>query len=142
MIWVDFNNSDDAVAWTGAQLGVDFGPNACGVGVVNDDAVIAGVVFSRWSEHQCEVSIASKSPQWCNRATLAALFAFPFEYVNRLTAIVAHSNRNCRDICLKIGFTHEGRLRGFFGEDGHIYGMLRDECRWLENGRRKRAACA
>lgn len=75
---------------------------------------------------------------WMTRESLRILFAYPFIELGcrRITALASKKNKRSRKIIQKVGFTQEGVLRS--GEpDGCnriVYGMLREECRWIGEG--------
>ncbi len=132
---------DAAVArWVGERVGIaDFGL-CTAIGFVKDEtALIAGVVFNNWHAPAdpglIEATIASTSPRWCNRATLAVIFGYVFNQVGcrRLTATTEAKNQPARAFLCKLGFREEGVIRqGFPTDDAVVYGMLKGECRWLQ----------
>ena len=134
---------DQAVAkWVGERLGiVDFGL-CTAIGFMHDElGMIAGVVFNNWHAPSdpglMEATIESTSPRWCNRDTLGVIFGYVFNQVGcrRLTATTEAKNQPARAFLCHLGFREEGVMRqGFPTDDAVIYGMCRDECRWL--GRR------
>ena len=72
---------------------------------------------------------------WATKATLRQLFAYPFvqnDYV-RLTTITARSNKVARKGNVALGFKLEGVARKSIDgrEDAMIYGMLREDCRFI-----------
>lgn len=113
---------------------------AVGLGVVKRNKLIGGVVFDQYSatgeQSNISVSIAFDSPAWATPKTLRQLFRYPFTQLGcrRITALVADDNDASRSAVVRLGFQHEGVLRKFYpGDmDAHIYGLLREECRWIE----------
>lgn len=129
---------DAAVArWVGDRLDiVDFGPCAA-IGFMRNDELIAGVVYNNWHHPSdpglIEASIASTTPRWCNRATLAVIFGYPFNQLGcrRLTATTEAKNQPVRAFLCHLGFREEGVIRqGFPTDDAVVYGMLRGEWPW------------
>lgn len=54
----------------------------------------------------------------------------------RVTAITRESNGKARRALRRLGFKHEGTLRGHYdGDDGMVYGLLRTEQKVLRNGK-------
>lgn len=104
------------------------------------DGKIAGVlVYDTFGAGDCLWHVASSTKRWITRELIIRGVAYPFMQIGqkRMTAMVSERN----DLSLKLtrgfGFVEEGRLRraGAHGEDMIVFGMLRDECRWLpENG--------
>lgn len=104
------------------------------IGVVDDGKLIAGCVYNEFRGHSIHVSIASTTPRWANRTTLRAFFGYPFGQlqVKRLTAYTGKSMSGVRRFLERLGFVEEGNLRcGFEDDDCVVYGMLREECRWI-----------
>jgi RimJ/RimL family protein N-acetyltransferase len=131
---------DEYVArWVGARVQIeDFG--ACtAIGIVDDaeNEVIAGVVYNNFREASIEATIASSTPRWCSKGILHSIFWYPFCQlgVSRLTAITEVTNQHAAYFLSRLGFQQEGVIRRGFrnGVDAIIYGMLREECRWLKN---------
>jgi RimJ/RimL family protein N-acetyltransferase len=128
---------DKAISrWVADRVGVtvsDFG--ACKtMGFVDRDTLVAGVVFHNFRALNVEASIATESPRWCNRGVLHAIFHYPFVQAgcSRVTATTEATNQPVRAFLCRLGFQQEGVLRQFLPSgDMVVYGLLRDECRWL-----------
>lgn len=104
------------------------------IGVERDGALIAGWVFNEYRGHSIHVSMASTTPLWASRRTLRAIFTYPFVELpcKRLTAYTGARMVDVRRFLERLGFVQEGVVRhGFADDDCVIYGMLREECRWL-----------
>jgi RimJ/RimL family protein N-acetyltransferase len=120
--------------WVGDRLGVkDFGPcRSIGVGLNGE--IIAAVVYHNCRGNGLEMSIASTSPKWATRKTLFHLFAYPFitQGCDRVTALVDADDHDVQTFDERLGFVREGLLRKAHPNgDAVIYGMLRDECKWV-----------
>lgn len=105
------------------------------IGVERDGELICGVVYNDYRVHSIHASIASTDPRWACRRTLYTIFAYPFVQlkVGRITTYCGASMTSVRRFNERLGFTQEGLLRRGFGDDDCvIFGMLREECRWLE----------
>ncbi len=139
---------DQAIArWVGERIGIEAFGQCVAIGIVDEwGNILAGVVYNNYREGVgLEATIASTSPRWCNRAMLAAIFGYPFDQVGcrRLTAITERKNQPVRAFLCRIGFREEGLLRhGFPSDDAVVYGMLREECRWLRTKEAPRACAA
>jgi RimJ/RimL family protein N-acetyltransferase len=137
-------NSDRAVAeWVAARIPeTDFGEwDFTAIGLSENGIPIAGVVYNNCrvgpdGPVSVEMHIAADSPRWAHRRTLQIFFGFPFSrlLVNRVTAITTEHNSQCRSMLERLGFVHEGSMRKAYpsGETAEIYGMLREECRWID----------
>lgn len=96
--------------------------------------LLAVVVYSRFTRYGCEMSIASSHPTWCSRRFLRAAFSYPFRQcrLERVSFVTTMDNPETIVLLQRLGAKEEGVLRRWFGElDGIVYGMLREECRWL-----------
>lgn len=118
-------------------LGVQFDPaQSTWIGQVEEGYISAVVVYTRFSRHNCEMSIATDGrKRWASRDFLRACYSYPFQQLGlaRITVVVEDDNRRSLRLCRKLGHVEEGLLRGWFGnKDGILMRMLRDECRWIE----------
>lgn len=109
------------------------------IGVEEGGRLIAGAVFTEYRPHSGSIHLsgASVTPRWATRKTLHALFAYPFLQlkVKRLTAYTGFSMSSVRQFLERLGFVQEGILRaGYADDDCVVYGMLREECRWVMKG--------
>lgn len=98
------------------------------------DRIKGVVVFSRFSEWNCEITVASSTPSFLTPMFLRAWFRYPFLQcrLRRITAIVDERNTRSLRLTRKLGFTEEATLKELFGEaNGILFGMLKHECRWL-----------
>lgn len=128
---------DGAVAdWVAARLGIAIAPPYVALGVLNDTGtLIGGAVFSGRSGANIDVTIYG--PGAMTRPALRAGFAYVFGQLRceRLTARCKRSNVAMRRLMERLGFTYEGTQRRYWGpersDDAMLYGMTRDECRWL-----------
>ena len=130
------------LAWAEAQLKATFDPSACRwVAGLDRGGVIWVVVYSRFCDRNCEVTIATDgSKRWATRRTLRAIFSHPFMQwgLARVTFIVAADNDRSLAMLRHegpggIGAKQEGRLRAAFDGDvdGIVFGLLKTECKWI-----------
>lgn len=109
-----------------------------GVSYVPSDAVFIGnkkgaVAIFNYDGENCEIAM-SGGPGWLNRTLIRAIFLQIFEVMScaRVTARVRADNERALLIDIRIGFVLEGRLRSAVdGHDVFILGMLKNECRWI-----------
>jgi len=130
---------DDAVSrWVGDQLGIDDFGQCVAVGIADDKKLIAGAVYNNYRHPNIEITFASITPRWCSRGVMQAIFGYPFNQVNctRLTAVTQNTNQPVAAFLCHLGFVKEGVMRRAFrtGEDAAIFGLLKEECRWLKAG--------
>lgn len=106
-------------------------------GIIQDDKLIAGAVFHDFRPPiSIQESFASISPTWATKTTLRVLFSYPFLHckVRRMNSLIAADNLESRDLTERLGFKQEGVVRQGTdnGEDLIIYGMLKEECKWIK----------
>ena len=133
---MDYDTSQDpryleyASELTGTK---DFGP--CKTIAFWGDGLLAVVIYNAVDEKNCGISIASSSPKWASKSVLKAAFGFPFIQLglNRVTGTIKASNKKAIRNAERLGFTLEGELKQYYenGESAMIYGLTKDNCRWL-----------
>lgn len=122
-----------------AQSG--FASDAVALGVVRHGRLLGGAVFDQYTEFQGQANIvmsaAFDSPAWCTRKTMRRLYGYPFIQIGcrRMTTITRADNVAARSADERMGFIQEGVIRKYFpGDvDAILYGMLREECRWIKD---------
>lgn len=100
----------------------------------NDQGHIAGIFaieFPFWFEGR--VTIMVLDPRCMSRRVLRAIFTAAFTNARRLTAEVEPDNRRALRQVQRLGFVYEGYRRlGLEGSrDTLVYGMLKDDCKYL-----------
>jgi RimJ/RimL family protein N-acetyltransferase len=99
--------------------------------------LVAAVVWHTYDAllRNVEGSIAAAEPGWCSREFLRRAFRVPFEALEcrRVTARANVTNVKSRRLLEGLGFQLEGLIRKLDvdGSDVLIYGMLKEECRFL-----------
>jgi RimJ/RimL family protein N-acetyltransferase len=106
--------------------------------VVNDQQdFVAGVVITNFRKTDCEISCASETPAAWRPTVCKAIFTYIFEQLDcvRCTSITVKGNKKARSFLEGLGFQLEGNVRlGYDGRrDALIYGLLRSECRFLND---------
>ena len=130
---------DELVAeWVGQRIpfmgnGKSFGPCRA-VGVVNDDMILGGVVFSDYRPmfSSIEASFASASPRWLTPNLVRNILSYPFDQlgVNRISSHTPRKAGPARRFLQKFGFVEEGVMREGFGDDDCIVsGLLASDWR-------------
>ena len=102
---------------------------------VADGLPVFVVLYSRFSERNCELSIATDmTKRWATRRALRAIFHVPFRQwqLRRVTFVINAENKASIDLCERLGAVHEGRVRKSFpgDADGLVLGILKEECKW------------
>lgn len=108
------------------------------IGLEKNGELIAGVVYDCFTGNSVSMHVASdKSKNWMISSYLYFCFAYPFIALkcNRVTGLVQENNIDALNFDLKLGFKQEGRLRAACsdGSDIIVLGMLKDECRFLQD---------
>lgn len=123
--------------WASGVLDVRFDPaQSTWITRLREDATPrVVVVYTRFSAHNCEMSIATDGDRrWASREFLRACYAYPFEQLKlaRITGVVEEDNTRALTMNRKLGHIEEGRLKSWFGtKDGIVFRMCRNECRWI-----------
>jgi hypothetical protein len=88
--------------------------------------------FQVWFE--AHVTTAIDDPRFMSRRLLRTLFTALFSQAVRVTAMVRPDNHRSIEGIKRLGFRYEGFCRlGIEGKwDAMVFGMLRNECRWLQ----------
>lgn len=106
------------------------------IGVEKNEVLIAGVVFHDYRGNDIQISCASIDKRWLTRYVIESVFRYPFVQLkcDRLTSMTPKSNVSTRKFLAGLGFKEEGNIRrGFLRDDCIVYGMLHEECRWIES---------
>lgn len=133
-----FGRDEELALWVGLRCGATFSLYKS-IGVELDGSVSAAVVYSNYRDGNIEATIAADDPRWCRKGVLASLFYYPFVQLGcrRITCLIRHDNERSIRLCEGLGFVREGRCRKIFGEeDGLVYGLIREECRWISASQR------
>lgn len=132
------NDRERGLAWAIPRLdaGIGHWDDASCLILEKDSEITAVAVYNRWyPKKSVEISIASVGGRWLTRPFLAAVFGNPF--VNwempRVGASIAEDNHKSIRFCGHLGFLQEGRIREAApnGKDLILFGMLKNECRFL-----------
>lgn len=106
------------------------------IAVFDDDCEFqAVIIFDNWEHKNVDMHIASVSPKWLSKEVIKVAFTYAFLELEaqRATAAVRESNTKARALAIRLGFKQEGELRQYYdtGESDIIYGMTKEECRWI-----------
>ncbi len=126
--------------WAADVLGVKFiREQSTWISKLRDGEPTTVVVYTRFSTHNCEMSIATDgSRHWGSREFMRVAYSYPFEQLGlaRITVVIEEDNPQSLTMCRKLGHIEEGRLKHWFGsKDGIVMRMCRDECRWIKGTR-------
>ncbi|PTM61911.1 GNAT family N-acetyltransferase [Phreatobacter oligotrophus] len=135
-----YHDNDRLLAWAVDRMGYPgfrFRQDAHAIGRQTDGEIRGVVIFDTWSDGDCLIHVVSDgSRRWFTREFCVHAMAYPFLQVGnrRITALVSEHNDPSLAMCRHFGFAQEGRLRraGPAGEDMILFGLLREDCRWLK----------
>jgi RimJ/RimL family protein N-acetyltransferase len=135
-------NQDEMVArWVASRMPIfEFGSSPyTALGLMTQAGIIAGVVYQNYTKIDIQMHVASiADKRWLNRHFLGECFRYPFEQLGckRVTALIPAKNETAEAFDKRLGFSYEGRIRQILpdGDDLLLYGMLREECRFLKVG--------
>lgn len=128
--------SERLLSWVAERIDTKkFYPGAVGIGLDVDGKLTAAVVYELYNEISVNMHIALE-PGWnLSRGQIKIAFSYPFEQLEcqRITGTIRADNFSAQRLAEKLGFVQEGRMRCACkdGTDMIVYGMLRDECRWI-----------
>jgi len=113
-----------------------FGFGSVGLGLEEDGELVAGVAFNMYTGASISMHVAAiPGRRWMTKEFLWRSFAYPFIQLkcNRITGLVREDNLDAQRFDEHLGFKREGLLRGacLDGSNMILYGMLKDECRFL-----------
>jgi len=132
-----YGEDEYVIPWVGARVDEDDFGQAIGLGLTENGILIAGVVFNMYTGPSICIHVAAEpGKRWLNRDFLFRTFAYPFIQLkcNRITGLVRVDNLEAQRFDEHLGFKKEGIIRkgASDGTDMILYGMLKEECRWLE----------
>lgn len=141
--------ADEAVTrWCAARIpGFQISAGAKAIGVTRGSKMLAGFVFERFNGVHVEASIAAEpGARWATRPVLRGICGYPFNTLGckAITSVISASNLLSIKTALQFGFEGEATLR-FAAHDGGdlvVMKLYRENCRWLEDGKRKRERAA
>ncbi len=139
---------DEIKQWASEKLGnINFDLSVA-IGIVDDNNLIAAVVYHDYKVSPygepilIEMSIVSISTKWCSRSILQQIFAYPFNQlrVKRVQATCSENNVSVRKFLSRLGFQFEGigREAWHLGGNCASYSLLKNECKWLNYGQKRR----
>ena len=136
-----FGQDQTIIPWAMHHLGRDapqggFGP-AVTIGIAADfDGLVAAAIYNNATRSDIALTFVATTPLWATKGNIAAVFRYPFGQLGlpRVTCLTRRSNKRARRLMVGLGFKHEGTHRkGWQGiETACSYGLLADECKWLE----------
>jgi RimJ/RimL family protein N-acetyltransferase len=101
------------------------------------------VIYTRWTPWNVEITVLSLEPKAVSRGFIRSCLAFAFSRVGRVTVIVRAEDARTLNLVLRLGFVREARLARWFGQqDGVVFRLLKEECKWRVEHEKALAAAA
>jgi RimJ/RimL family protein N-acetyltransferase len=131
-----YGRDEEVAEWVGKRLDEDNFCQTAAIGVEENGKLIAGVVYNLYNGPSICMHVAAEPGKiWLSKNSLFKFFAYPFIQLgcNRVTGLVRVDNIEARRFDEHLGFVQEGVIRkgATDGTDMILYGMLKEECRWL-----------
>lgn len=131
-----YDRQAELVTWAEARIPFcSFRDDARAIGLEMDGSIAAVVVYDTFTPISCFVHVAAARRKWFSPEFATVTMAFPFIQCGhrRINCLISQSNRMSLRLTRHFGWTQEGRIRcgGAEGEDLLLFGMLREECRWI-----------
>ncbi|WP_414448558.1 GNAT family N-acetyltransferase [Burkholderia sp. 22PA0099] len=131
-----FDRHDEVNLFVASRTGEERYDDARAIGLAKDGELVAGVVFQGHNGPNLLMHFAlGASRHVITPAFVAAAFLYPFAMLRcrRVTGLVRVDNPEAQRLDEHLGFVREGVMRGAAGDgtDFILYGMLRDECRYI-----------
>jgi len=108
------------------------------IGYYENDKIIGGTLFTHYDGHNIWMHLALDDPKTMRRSFAKQVFEYCFITCKcvRITAMTTLDNKRCIKLIESAGFKKEGVVRkvvkkGMQYLDGAVYGLLREECRYL-----------
>lgn len=135
---INEESKESLAAWVAHRVpkmtGADYG-DFTGLDFHKDGNRIAGMIFNNYTGFDVNIHIAADSPEWAKPGVLKKIADLIFNQWGcvRITTIAGRTNKKAIKLNSGLGFVLEGiQRRGLDGkEDALIFGMLKEECKWL-----------
>ncbi|WP_323069638.1 GNAT family N-acetyltransferase [Mycetohabitans endofungorum] len=131
-----YHRSDEVMRFVAAATGETSYHDCTTIGLEKDGDIVAGVVYQGYNGPNVLMHCAMlESRHLLTPAFLSAVFLYPFVVLNcrRVTGLVRTDNLPAQRLDEHLGFRREGIMREGAGDgtDFILYGMLKQECRFL-----------
>ena len=108
------------------------------VGFIENNNIIGALMFSDYDGNNIFVHLSLDDPRVCQRRYIKYMFNYCFitAKCNRMTALCENNYERNEKLLQGVGFSKKGIMPKGFGKivnfvDGAVYGMLKDECKWI-----------
>jgi RimJ/RimL family protein N-acetyltransferase len=129
------NASEEVAKWAEVHLGSGvFTPSFEAWGITDRLGRLTGaIILNDYAERNIELTFVGPGLLKAGVCRELAVYCFDTLKCNRVTVRTRSRNRFIRGLIKKMGARQEGVLRRWFtDDDAVIYGLLREECRYLK----------
>ena len=102
------------------------------------DEILGCLLFSDYDGHNIFVHLALDDPRVCQRRNIKLMFDYAFNQCkcSRMTAMCVNGYERNERLLAGVGFVKEGVVRKTMKVNGKwidaaLYGILKEECRWV-----------
>ena len=117
-----------------ADLHVDDIQNCSYIGYEENNKIVGCILFTDYDANNIYIHIAFDTPRCVSRKYIKFMFDYIFNQIkcNRATAQCDDTNARIKKLVEGVGFIREGTMRHMAGNnDLAVYGMLKEECKWV-----------
>ena len=132
-------DADIVGPWVCEKAGGEYHKGDTAIGLVIDGELKAGLLYNGYTGASISMHSRCDDKKAPNMMFYWLIFDYPFNQlkVKRISGIVSSANKEAQEIDEKLGFVRETILRDYFLDgDAIVYVMRRENCRWLELGKR------
>lgn len=125
--------------WVCEKAGGEWTHICQAIGQVYEGKLIVGVVYDGYTGASIAIHSRCDDPRHVSRRFYWTIFDYPFNQlkVKRLTGLVSTANKAAQRVDEHLGFKREAVLKDYFMDgDGIVYVMRKEDCKWLELGKR------
>jgi RimJ/RimL family protein N-acetyltransferase len=130
-----FGEDERVAQWVESRVGFGLGRPATAIGLQRQGKIIAGVMYTHYSERGSISAHIAGEGHWCSRRFLHTIFYYPFRQlkVRRITCYVESRHYKSRALCEHLGFTLESLMeRATATDDVLIYRLFNEDCKWVK----------
>jgi len=137
-------------AWAAKQLPWAQAPDSFGPcqawGIERDGKIFGALIFNHHHPEigDIEWNVVVPDGTWMTRELLETIFDYVFNQLEcvRMSLTLPKGAKKNRAVAEKLGFIMEGTKRKGFpgGSNAILYGLLKEDCKWLKPDPRKAAA--
>ncbi len=135
-----YGRDEEVAAWAAdklkrpgmARLSAPFVRPFTAIGIERDGQIAGAMVFNGYTGPDIELTIVGD--RVLSRRTIQAAARYVFVQLGCVRLTLTAQNIDHEEIAVRLGFVREGLVRDKFGigRDGILMGLLRRDCKWIE----------